>query len=60
MVTKGKMKICVYDGDEKSKTFGTLLEVFADGDDLKILKSLVIFGMELKLLAQFLLKQFIF
>ncbi len=38
MVTKGKMKICVYDGDEKSKTFGTLLEVFATGDDLKIIK----------------------
>ena len=38
MVTNGKMKICVYDGDEKSKTYVTLLEVFADGDDLKIIK----------------------
>ena len=38
MVTKGKMKICIYDGNKQSKTFGTLVEVYADGNDLKIIK----------------------
>ena len=37
MVTEGKMKICVYDGDKTSDTFGTLIEVYADGNDLKII-----------------------
>ena len=38
MVTKGKMKICVYDVNKNSDTFGTLIEVYADGYDLKIIK----------------------
>ena len=38
LVTKGIMKICVYDGNEKSDTFGKLVEIFADGEDLKIVK----------------------
>jgi len=37
-VKKGKMKICVYDGNEQSKTFGTLVEIIAGDDELKIVK----------------------
>ena len=38
MVTKGKMKICIYDGDKNSKTFGKLVEIIAGDDELKIVK----------------------
>ena len=38
LVTKGTMKICVYDGNKKSDTFGKLVEIYADGEDLKIVK----------------------
>lgn len=38
LVKKGKMKICIYDGNEKSYTFGKLVEVFAGDDELKIVK----------------------
>ena len=38
LVKKGKMKICVYDGNKKSKTFGTLVEIIAGDDELKIVK----------------------
>lgn len=38
LVKKGKMKICIYDGNKESKTFGTLVEVIADDKELKIVK----------------------
>jgi len=38
LVKKGQMKICIFDGDEKSKTFGTLVEIIAGDDELKIVK----------------------
>jgi len=38
LVTKGKMKICVYDGNDKSETFGKLVEVYAGEDEFKIVK----------------------
>jgi len=38
LVKKGKMKICIYDGDKKSETFGTLVEIIAGDDEFKIVK----------------------
>ena len=38
LVTKGAMKICVYDGNKESDTFGKLVEIYADGENLKIVK----------------------
>ena len=37
-VLKGKMKICVYDGDKNSSTFGKLVEIIADENNLQIIK----------------------
>ena len=38
MVQTGKMKICVYDAEKDSKTFGKLVELTASGDELQIIK----------------------
>ena len=38
LVKKGKVKICIYDGEKESKTFGKLVEVIVGGDELKIVK----------------------
>ena len=38
LVKKGTMKICIYDGDKNSKTFGKLVEIIAGDDELKIVK----------------------
>ncbi len=38
LVTKGKMKICIYDGNKKSNTFGKLVEILAGDDEFKIVK----------------------
>ena len=37
-VLKGKMKICVYDDNKKSTTFGKLVEIIADENNLQIIK----------------------
>ena len=37
-VLKGKMKICVYDDDKNSSTFGKLVEIIADENHLQIIK----------------------
>ena len=37
-VLKGKMKICVYDDNKKSSTFGKLVEIIADENNLQIIK----------------------
>lgn len=38
MVVKGSMKICAYDGEKNSKTFGKLLEVTVSEDKLQIVR----------------------
>ena len=38
LVKKGKVKICIYDGEKESKTFGKLVEIIVSGDELKIVK----------------------
>ena len=38
LVKKGKMKICIYDGNKESKTFGALVEISAGEDEFKIVK----------------------
>ena len=37
-VLKGTMKICIYDNNEESKTFGKLVEIIASEDKLQIIK----------------------
>ena len=38
LVKKGKVKICIYDGEKESKTFGKLVEIVVSGDEFKIVK----------------------
>ena len=38
MVQKGTMKICAYDGDKESSTYGKLVEIKASGKKLQIIK----------------------
>lgn len=38
LVKKGTMKICIYDGDKNSQTFGKLVEIIVGDDELKIVK----------------------
>jgi len=38
MVLKGAMKICAYDGDEKSPTFGKMVEVVGSEERLQIIR----------------------
>ena len=38
MVIKGAMKICAYDGDKSSSTFGKLVEITASEDKLQIVR----------------------
>ena len=37
-VVKGTMKICIYDNDNKSKTFGKLVEIVASEKKLQVIK----------------------
>ena len=37
-VLKGTLKICIYDNDNESKTFGKLVEIITNGDKLQIIK----------------------
>lgn len=38
LVKRGKMKICIYDDNQNSKTCGKLVEIIADENNLKIIK----------------------
>ena len=38
MVQEGTMKICAYDGDKESSTYGKLVEIKASGKKLQIIK----------------------
>ena len=38
LVKKGKVKICIFDGEKESKTFGKLVEIVVSGDEFKIVK----------------------
>ena len=38
MVLQGSMKICAYDGDQNSTTFGKLVEVVLSEDELQLLR----------------------
>jgi len=38
IVQEGKMKICAYDGNKESSTYGKLVEIEASGEKLQIIK----------------------
>ena len=38
LVKKGKVRICIFDGEKESKTFGKLVEIVVSGDEFKIVK----------------------